>query len=139
MHRFQPTRASPIRSSALSNSTRTEPSVAVAPELEHLSPEDIDILDAVIDRAGPSATTFFKIFKAYSDVLKERGLDPQEVVYYGKLLKLGNLKGKDWAEKWRVVKAQATLVRALHMHVEDLLTESAPEPEHPHAKFPVGI
>ncbi|PPQ78073.1 hypothetical protein CVT25_015607 [Psilocybe cyanescens] len=110
MHRFQPTRASPpIKSSVLSNSTRTEPSVAVAPELQHLSPEDIDILDTVIDRAGPSATTFFKIFKAYSDVLKERGLDPQEVVYYGKLLKLGNLKGKDWGEKWKMVKAQAEL------------------------------
>ncbi|KAH9484335.1 hypothetical protein JR316_0003816 [Psilocybe cubensis] len=110
MHRFQPTRASPpIRTSALSTSSRTEPSVAVAPELQHLSPEDIDILDAVIDRAGPSATTFFKIFKAYSDVLKERGLDPQEVVYYGKLLKLGNLKGKDWGEKWRKVKDQASL------------------------------
>ena len=67
---------------------------------------DIDIIDAVIERAGPSATTFFTIFKAYSDVLKDRGLDPQEVIYYGKLLKLGTLRGKNWGEKWEAVKVQ---------------------------------
>ncbi|KAF8902076.1 hypothetical protein CPB84DRAFT_1746800 [Gymnopilus junonius] len=106
MSRFQPTRASSplIRSSTISSSTR---SAIVAPELQNLSVEDIDILDAVIQRAGPNATTFFNIFKAYSDVLNERGLDPQEVVYYGKLLKLGTLKGKNWGEKWESVKAQA--------------------------------
>ncbi|KDR81550.1 hypothetical protein GALMADRAFT_113988 [Galerina marginata CBS 339.88] len=109
MHRFQPTSSSspPVKSSALSTSSRTESSLVVAPELQHLSAEDIDILNAVIQRAGPSATTFFNIFKAYSDVLKERGLDPQEVVYYGKLLKLGTLKGKNWGEKWEIVRAQA--------------------------------
>lgn len=78
----------------------------VAPELQNLTPGDIEILDAVIKRAGPSATTFFTIFKAYSDVLNERGLDPQEVVYYGKLLKLGTLKGKNWGDKWEMVKTQ---------------------------------
>jgi protein SFI1 len=32
-------------------------------------------------------------------------MDPQnEVVYYGKLLKLGTLKGKSWGDKWRMVK-----------------------------------
>lgn len=82
----------------------------VAPELQNLSKADLDILDAVIKRAGPRATTFFTVFKAYSDVLKERGLDPQEVVYYGKLLKVGTLKGKDWGDKWAVVKAQNTRV-----------------------------
>lgn len=114
MSRFQPTRASPppIRPSAVSTSSKTETSVVLSSELQHLSNEDIDILDAVIRRAGPSATTFFTIFKAYSDVLKERGLDPQEVVYYGKLLKLGTLKGKDWGEKWEMVKSYADNVRA---------------------------
>src|SRR6202011_735847 len=37
----------------------------------------------------------------------ERGMDPQnEVIYYGKLLKLGTLKGKSWGDKWRMVKLQ---------------------------------
>ena len=82
----------------------------MAPELQHLSADDVDILDAVIKRAGPSATTFFTIFKAYSDVLNDRGLDPQEVIYYGKLLKLGTLKGKNWGDKWEMVKAQLVQV-----------------------------
>ncbi|KAF9480103.1 hypothetical protein BDN70DRAFT_877988 [Pholiota conissans] len=111
MHRFQPTRASPpIRQHTLDTSVVTDLSqstnVAVAPELQNLNSDDIEILDAVIKRAGPGATTFFTIFKAYSDVLNERGLDPQEVVYYGKLLKLGTMKGKSWGDKWEMVKAQ---------------------------------
>ncbi|KAJ6547509.1 hypothetical protein B0H19DRAFT_1221514 [Mycena capillaripes] len=66
----------------------------------------VDLLDAIIARAGFSATTFPAIFTAYNAVLKERGLDPSEVVYYGKLLKLGTLKGSNWGEKWRMVKLQ---------------------------------
>jgi protein SFI1 len=50
------------------------------------------------------------VFKAYSEVLKEHGLDPQEVVYYGKLLKLGTLRGKNWGEKWVSVKSQMSQV-----------------------------
>ncbi|KAF4614733.1 hypothetical protein D9613_003001 [Agrocybe pediades] len=109
MSYFQPTRASPpIRNSAPSTSSLTEiTSSAAAPELQHLTNEDIEILETVIRRAGPTATTFFTIFKAYSDVIKELGLDPQEVVYYGKLLKLGNLKGKTWREKWEVAKSMS--------------------------------
>jgi protein SFI1 len=110
MHRFQPTRASPpIKELAPASSSYSisESGHELVPELQHLSPSDIDILDAVIQRAGSAATTFFTIFKAYSDVLQERGLDPQEVVYYGKLLKLGTLKGRNWGEKWEMVKAQA--------------------------------
>lgn len=112
MHRFQPTRSSlPIKPNPPDMSVVTDVTQsangAVAPELQHLTAGDIDILDAVIRQAGPTANTFFTIFKAYSDVLKERGLDPQEVVYYGKLLKLGTLKGKNWGDKWEAVKAQA--------------------------------
>ena len=105
MSRFQPTRASspPSRNLVLTDSS-------IAPELQNLSLQDIEIIDAVIQRAGPSATTFFNVFKAYSDVLNERGLDPQEVVYYGKLLKLGTLKGKNWGEKWESVKGQVERV-----------------------------
>lgn len=116
MHQFNPTYASPRMKShpKPSPSTCTDLSQSVngvvAPELQNLSKVDLDILETVIKRAGPKATTFFTVFKAYSDVLKERGLDPQEVVYYGKLLKVGTLKGKDWGEKWAAVKAQNTRV-----------------------------
>ena len=119
MHRFQPTRASPpIKEPASSNYGASESGHEfVAPELQHLTPDDIDILDAVIQRAGSAATTFFTIFKAYSDVLQERGLDPQEVVYYGKLLKLGTLKGRNWGEKWEMVKAQVEPVSPFRVNV----------------------
>ena len=76
-------------------------------ELARLTPEEIGFLDAVISRAPPSATTFIHIFKAYNDVISERGLDAEnEVEYYKKLLKIGTLKGENWASKWRAVKAQ---------------------------------
>ncbi|KAI0664914.1 Sfi1 spindle body protein-domain-containing protein [Cubamyces menziesii] len=78
-----------------------------APELTGLTPEEIDFIDEVINRAPATASTFLTVFKAYNDVLQERGLDPQnEVVYYGKLLKIGTLKGKSWADKWKMVKDQ---------------------------------
>jgi len=99
-------RSSLLHSTASNTSSALETSGLAAPELQNLTVQDIDIIDAVIERAGPSATTFFAVFKAYSDVLKERGLDPQEVIYYGKLLKLGTLRGKNWGEKWQAVKVQ---------------------------------
>jgi protein SFI1 len=98
--------SSPQNSTTSNASLCHETSGLAAPELQDLSPHDIAIIDAVIERAGPSATTFFTVFKAYSEVLKERGLDPQEVVYYGKLLKLGTLRGKNWGEKWALVRSQ---------------------------------
>ena len=79
------------------------------PELSSLTPEQIEFIDTVIKRASATAaaTTFLSVFKAYNEVLQERGLDPQhEVVYYGKLLKLGTLKGRNWGEKWEMVKQQ---------------------------------
>ncbi|KAH8106712.1 Sfi1 spindle body protein-domain-containing protein [Cristinia sonorae] len=88
-------------------------SVQSIPELIALTPEEIDFIDAVIERATPSAATFLTVFKAYSDLLQERGVDPQdEILYYGKLLKLGNVKGKDWGEKWQMVKDQQVTSRA---------------------------
>ncbi|KAG6878740.1 hypothetical protein C0993_011555 [Termitomyces sp. T159_Od127] len=112
MSKFRPTRASPPfkptrhLEHALSADVSRSSTNASIPELTGLLPEDIDLLDAVIDRAGPSATTFLSVFKAYNDVLRDRGLDPQEVVYYGKLLKLGTMKGKNWGDKWNAVKVQ---------------------------------
>ncbi|KAI0748015.1 hypothetical protein C8Q80DRAFT_1104403 [Daedaleopsis nitida] len=78
-----------------------------APELAGLSAEEIDFIDDVISRAPTTASTFLPVFKAYNDVMQERGIDPQnEVVYYTKLLKIGTLKGMSWSDKWSLVKEQ---------------------------------
>ncbi|KAI0273395.1 hypothetical protein BC834DRAFT_921486 [Gloeopeniophorella convolvens] len=94
-----------VHRSAVSDVSRS--SAFSAPELTRLTPAEVEFLDAVISRAPPSATTFIHIFKAYNDVLSERGLDAEsEVDYYKKLLKIGTLKGDNWASKWRAVKVQ---------------------------------
>ncbi|KAJ8078611.1 hypothetical protein PM082_012894 [Marasmius tenuissimus] len=116
MFGFRPSRASPpakvssvpephtnsTQSLDLSRSSINAP----VPELVGLSNEDVGLLDAIIERAGPNATAFLSVFKAYNDVLKERGMNPKEVFYYGKLLKLGTLKGGSWEEKWKMIKQQ---------------------------------
>ena len=113
MSQFRPTRASPRLkhinvpdprhklSADISRSSTTS-----AHELLTLSQEEIELIDTVIERAGPSATTFLTVFKAYNDILTERGLDPHEVAYYGKLLKLGTMKGKNWGDKWSAIKSR---------------------------------
>ncbi len=113
---FQPTRTSPpLRSTRPAKVPAPPPSIdlsviststVVVPELKNLTPDDVDFIGAVVRRAGPLATTFPIVFKAYNDVLKERGIDSGEVRYYGKLLKLGTMKGKNWGEKWEAVKRQ---------------------------------
>lgn len=85
------------------------------PELRNLARNDLEFIEAVIQRAGPMATTFPVVFKAYNGVLKERGMDSGEVRYYGKLLKLGTMKGKNWGEKWEAVKSQQIQVRTINM------------------------
>ncbi|KAF7322935.1 CTLH domain-containing protein [Mycena chlorophos] len=109
---FRPTRSSPpakvsdsFIASTLSAADLSRSSTVSIRELVGLSAVEVELLDAIIERAG-SATTFPAIFTAYNSILKERGLDSSEVVYYGKLLKLGTLKGGSWAEKWRMVKSQ---------------------------------
>ena len=75
------------------------------PELAGLSLDEVEFLDSVIQRAPATATTFLTVLKVYNDLLLERGLDPQnEVVYFGKLLKLGTVKGQTWKDKWDIVK-----------------------------------
>lgn len=114
MSRFFPARSSSPLKPPSTPSTRSKPDdsrssvlSSVPVELGALTPEEIDFIDAVIERAPASATTFLTVFKAYNDILQQRGVDPQhEVVYYGKLLKLGTLKGKNWGEKWMTVKQQ---------------------------------
>ncbi|KXN82057.1 hypothetical protein AN958_03215 [Leucoagaricus sp. SymC.cos] len=113
---FQPARASPPPRLARANHVPATPpsidlsvissSTVVVPELRNLTLDDFDVIEAVIQRAGPLTTTFPIVFKAYNGVLKERGMDAGEVKYYGKLLKLGTMKGKNWGEKWEAVKRQ---------------------------------
>lgn len=78
---------------------------ATIPELAGLSLDEVEFIESVIQRAPATATTFLTVLKAYNDLLLERGLDPQnEVVYFGKLLKLGTVKGQTWKDKWDVIK-----------------------------------
>ena len=80
---------------------------SISAALSGLSPRDVELIDEIIERSPPSATTFLTVFKAYNEVLQERGIDAaNDVVYYKILLKLGVVKGKDWGTKWRTVKAQ---------------------------------
>ena len=112
MSHFRPSRVSPPLRTPTGPSLRVPEFTDISqpptvPELVGLSAKEIDFIDEVIGRAPATASTFLTVFKAYNDVLQERGLDPQnEVVYYGKLLKIGTLKGKNWADKWNVVKEQ---------------------------------
>lgn len=74
-------------------------------ELTALSADDVGFIEGVINRLPPTSVTLITIFKAYSDELQARGLDPKnEVVYYGKLLKVGMVKAPTWKDKWNVVK-----------------------------------
>jgi len=76
------------------------------PALSNLSSQDVETLDAIIFKV-PDATSFTTIFKAYSEVLEDRGLDPSsDVLYYKQLLKLGVVKGSTWGHKWQAVKEQ---------------------------------
>ena len=89
--------------------SRTSTASSLDPALSMLSPEDVDVLDDIIAKA-PGATAFMTVFKAYSEVLQHRGLDPgNDVVYYKQLLKLGVVKGADWGTKWNTVKSQLGL------------------------------
>ena len=93
---------------------------APIPELAGLSPDEVEFIDSVIQRAPATATTFLTVLKVYNDLLLERGLDPQnEVVYFGKLLKLGTVKGQTWKDKWDIIKGR---------HAYKIQSRSAPRP-----------
>ncbi|KAF8590581.1 hypothetical protein K439DRAFT_1329550 [Ramaria rubella] len=79
------------------------------PALSTLSLKDAEVLDAIIAKV-PNATAFMTVFKAYSEVLQDRRLDPgNDVVYYKQLLKLGVIKGANWGIKWNIVKSHLDL------------------------------
>jgi protein SFI1 len=108
MHAFQPTRASPPARRTRNAPYRSPSDLSVRSEqqLKDLSPDEIDFLDAVFERAGPKAVGFMPVFEAYNVVLAERGLAQDEVVGYAKLLKVGNWRGETWQEKWNEVKGK---------------------------------
>ncbi|KAK2466973.1 hypothetical protein APHAL10511_001231 [Amanita phalloides] len=103
---FRPTRASPPahRTRIVRHKSPTDLSIRSEQQLKNLRPEEIDFLDAVFERAGPTAVGFMPVFEAYNGVLADRGLAKDEVVGYAKLLKVGNWRGETWREKWREVK-----------------------------------
>ncbi len=107
MHGFRPTRASPpARRTRILHQSPSDLSIRSEQQLKDLSPEEIDFLDAVFERAGPKAVGFMPVFEAYNVVLAERGLAQDEVVGYAKLLKVGNWRGETWQEKWKEVKGR---------------------------------
>ena len=115
MSHFQPARASPLNipshtsrrpPSRLDLTTSTATSVS-SEALSGLTQEDVQVIDEIIGRAPASTTTFLNVFKAYNEVLQERGLDSgNDVVYYKMLLKIGVVRGSDWGAKWAAVKEQ---------------------------------
>lgn len=83
---------------------RSSTPTSATTELASLSPSDVQVIDSIIERAGPTASSFLPVFKAYNDIMRERGTQETEVKYYAKVLALGTLKGATWGEKWRSVK-----------------------------------
>lgn len=110
MLHFEPSRSSTpprvrLASSHRSNTTLTSTASSTLP-LSALTEEHIDVLDDIISRT-PHATTFLAVFNAYKEVLQERGINEEDdVIYYGFLLKLGVVKGKDWDTRWNTVKGE---------------------------------
>lgn len=71
----------------------------------NLSPEDVNIIDSIILRAGPEATSWIAIVKAYNDVFQDLGKEAaDDVDVYTLLLKLGLIRASNWGERWSHVK-----------------------------------
>ncbi|EUC67158.1 Sfi1 spindle body protein [Rhizoctonia solani AG-3 Rhs1AP] len=124
MSRFKPTRtSSPLirpRSGSIPTATpapkqhirvaQQDISASSTRSLQQITPEDVQVIDAIIERAPPTAKAFVNVYKAYNAVLQERGLDPSEdVIYYEFLLKIGLVKGAEWGDKWAAAKVQLNL------------------------------
>ena len=100
---------------------------SVSAALSGLKPNDIALIDEIIERSPRSATTFLTVFKAYNEVLHERGMDASnDVVYYKMLLKIGVVRGHDWGTKWDTVKAQQGYGRQ-QQHALDDSSSTVPE------------
>lgn len=122
MSRFNPTRTSSplVRANTVSTPAPApnrnvrpvpdEVSTSSTKSLQQITLDDVQVIDAIIERAPATAKAFVAVYKAYNAVLQERGLDPSEdVVYYEFLLKIGLFKGAEWGDKWAAAKAQLNL------------------------------
>ena len=71
----------------------------------NLSPNDVDIIDSIILRAGPEAISWIVVVKAYNDIFQELGKEAADDVHiYTILLKLGLIRASNWGERWSHVK-----------------------------------
>ncbi|WWD03517.1 hypothetical protein V865_001569 [Kwoniella europaea PYCC6329] len=83
---------------------------------------DLDIVERIIAR-GRHATTFLQIYRPYAEVLQECGIsETNDSLYYGFLLKLGNIKGPTWADKWEIWKTNGSF-RTNHSNSRSPLEE----------------
>lgn len=114
MSRFLPPRASspPVSSKrslaaltdVLDSSSSSLP--PLTPELAALTPDEIDFIDALLEKATPAATTS-TVFKVYDELVKQRQVGHDEsIALYHKLLKILTRKGRNFGEKWNSVKQQ---------------------------------
>ncbi|KAF8326021.1 uncharacterized protein EI90DRAFT_3018764 [Cantharellus anzutake] len=86
------------------NSTFSSAASSITP-LPELTPEQIDIIDAIIKRAPENTTTFLAVYKAYEEVLEQRGIESTpDVNYYKILLQIGVIKAQYWKDRWRIAK-----------------------------------
>jgi protein SFI1 len=112
--RTGPRAASPKLPQSLPNVSSAAPHMSAEPNLApfaNLSPEDVNIIDSVILRAGPEATSWIAIVKAYNDVFQDLGKEAaDDVDIYTILLKLGLVRASNWGERWSHVKDTLSIV-----------------------------
>ncbi|QRW27270.1 Cilia-and flagella-associated protein 46 [Rhizoctonia solani] len=154
MSRFKPTRTSsplirprsgsiPASTPAAKQQIRAPPqdiSASSTRSLQQITPEDVQVIDAIIERAPATAKAFVNVYKAYNAVLQERGLDPSaDVTYYEFLLKIGLLKGAEWGDKWASAKAQLNLGSDSLMLDQDATLPPPSPPAPPLAALPSSL
>jgi protein SFI1 len=103
-----PRAASPKLPQSLPNVSSAASHMSAEPNLApfaNLSPEDVNVIDSIILRAGPQATSWIAIVKAYNDVFEGLGKEAaDDVEVYTILLKLGLIRASNWGERWSHVK-----------------------------------
>ena len=112
-----PRAASPKLPQSLPNVSSAASHVLTDPNLApfvNLSPEDVSIIDSIILRAGPEATSWISVVKAYNDVFQDLGKEAaDDVDIYTILLKLGLIRASNWGERWSHVKDTLGMVSPL--------------------------
>jgi len=127
-----PRAASPKLPQSLHNVSSPASHMSADPNLApfaDLSPEDVNIIDSIILRAGPEATSWIAVVKAYNDVFQDLGKEAaDDVDIYTVLLKLGLIRASNWGERWSHVK-----------DVTGILSSSAPSVARPQQVVPSSI